>query len=135
MSNYSDDDFCSADDGMDYIFATMGAIYGASFKRNWEGSDLEFVRDVWMQQLGRFATYKPTIDYALSRMKGEFPPSAITFRDYCNAGPAIPEKPQVLIEKQLTQYEKARLELRKAEALEKLKELRKHYGAKNVDEA
>jgi len=134
MSNYSETDFCSADDGMDYIFATMDAIYGASFKRHWEGSDADFVRVVWMQQLGRFATYRPTIDYALSRMKGEFPPSAITFRDYCNAGPTIPAKPQVVIEKQTTQYEKARLEMRKAEAIAKLAEIRKEYGAKIVDQ-
>ena len=85
-----------AEDGLDYIFARMGAIYGASFLRHWDGIDLGLVRQEWMRQLGSFLTYKPSLDYAIDRLKGEFPPSAITFREFCNAGPAIPrDEPQI----------------------------------------
>lgn len=89
MSNYSQND-CTQDEGLDYIFGRMSAIYGAAFLRHWEGVDLELVRQEWKQQLGRFLTYRPSMDYAIDRLKGEFPPSAITFREYCNAGPNIP---------------------------------------------
>lgn len=80
----------NAEDGLDYIFARMGAIYGAAFLRHWDGMDVGLVRQEWARQLGRFLTHKPSLDYAIDRLKGDFPPSAITFRDFCNAGPAIP---------------------------------------------
>jgi hypothetical protein len=89
MSNYLQNE-CTQDDGLDYIFGRMSAIYGANFLRHWEGVDLDLVRQEWKQQLGRFLTYRPSMDYAIDRLKGEFPPSAITFREYCNAGPNIP---------------------------------------------
>ena len=83
-------------DGLDYIFARMGAIYGASFLRHWDGVDAGLVRQEWKRQLGNFLTYQPSLDYAISRLKGDFPPSAITFRDFCNAGPSIPRnEPQI----------------------------------------
>jgi hypothetical protein len=83
-------EFCDADSGFDYIFTRMNAIYGAGFARHWDGIDLATVRVEWKRQLGNFLTYRPTMDYAIDRLKGEFPPSAITFREFCNAGPAIP---------------------------------------------
>jgi hypothetical protein len=90
MSNYSKDDFVEADQGLDYVFVMLGGIYGQAFNRNWEGMDLEVVRQIWKDQLGRFLTYKPSLDYAFTRLNGDFPPSAIKFREFCNAGPAIP---------------------------------------------
>ena len=83
-------EFCDSDSCFDYIFTRMNAIYGAGFARHWDGIDLATVRVEWKRQLGNFLTYRPTMDYAIDRLKGEFPPSAITFREFCNAGPAIP---------------------------------------------
>ena len=83
-------DWCDADSGFDYIFARMNAIYGASFARHWDGIDLMNVRSEWQRQLGKFLTYRPSMDYAISRLDSDFVPSAIKFREYCNAGPAIP---------------------------------------------
>jgi hypothetical protein len=48
------------------------------------------VRVEWKRQLGNYLTYRPSMDYAIDRLKGEFPPSAITFREFCNAGPDLP---------------------------------------------
>lgn len=127
MSNYSESDFCDPESGLDYIFVMMGAIYGATFNRHWEGMELEVVRQVWKEKLGRFLTYKPTLDYALSHLKGDFPPSAITFRDLCNAGPSIPTKPVVMIEKQLTQAEIAEIERKRQEGIEALRKLRESF--------
>ena len=90
MSNYSKDDFVDVDQGLDYVFVMLGGIYGQAFNRNWEGMDLEVVRQIWKDQIGTFLTYKPSLDYAFGRLSGDFPPSAIKFRDFCNAGPNIP---------------------------------------------
>jgi len=118
MSNYSQND-CSQDEGLDYIFGRMSAIYGAAFLRHWEGVDLELVRQEWKQQLGRFLTYRPSMDYAIDRLKGEFPPSAITFREFCNAGPNIPrDELQITYEPKPVDPEVV------AEARRKLKEMR-----------
>jgi len=118
MSNYSQND-CTQDEGLDYIFGRMSAIYGAAFLRHWEGVDLELVRQEWKQQLGRFLTYRPSMDYSIDRLKGEFPPSAITFREYCNAGPNIPRD-----ELQITYDPKPVDPEVVAEARRKLKEMR-----------
>jgi hypothetical protein len=118
MSNYSQND-CTQDEGLDYIFGRMSAIYGAAFLRHWEGVDLELVRQEWKQQLGRFLTYRPSMDYAIDRLKGEFPPSAITFREFCNAGPNIPrDELQIAYEPKPVDPEVV------AEAKRKLKEMR-----------
>jgi len=124
---WNQNDFCDADSGFDYIFSTMNAIYGARFESNWQNVDPQIIRQVWKERLGRFLTYKPSLDYALGHLKGEFPPSAVTFREMCNAGPNIPDKPVVAITRQKTQAEIAEGERVKAEAIAKLAELRKSY--------
>jgi len=83
-------EFCDADSGFDYIFTRMNAIYGGGFARHWDGVDMATVRIEWKRQLGNYLTYRPSMDYAIDRLKGEFPPSAITFREFCNAGPDLP---------------------------------------------
>lgn len=124
MSNYSEADFCTQDEGLDYIFGRMLAIFGASFNRHFDGIDPGFVRDEWKNQLGRFLTYRPSMDYAIGRLDGEFVPSAIKFRNLCNAGPDIPVKPVLRIEKQMTQAQKDTIEQHKAKAREWLAKMK-----------
>ena len=130
MSNYSEADFCTQDEGLDYIFARMMAIFGAPFNRHFDGIDPEFVREEWKQQLGEFLTYRPSMDFAIKNIDGAFVPSAIIFRKLCNAGPAIPRKPILKIEKQRTQAEKDEAERNKKIALNKLYALRAQFGYK-----
>jgi len=110
------------DDGLDYIFARMSAIYGSAFARHWDGIDPSLIRQEWKRQLGNFLTYQPNLDYAISRLNGDFVPSAIKFREFCNAGPVIPRD-----ELQLTYSPKPVDPAVVAEAKRKLAELRKHY--------
>lgn len=124
MSNYSEADFCTQDEGLDYIFGRMLAIFGASFNRHFDGIDPGFVRQEWKNQLGRFLTYRPSMDYAIGRLDGEFVPSAIKFRNLCNAGPDIPIKPVLQIEKQITQAQKDVIEQHKAKAREWLAKMK-----------
>jgi hypothetical protein len=132
MSNYSETDFCETEQGLDYIFGRMSAIYGAAFLRHWEGVDHELIRQEWANQLGRFLTYRPSMDFAIAHLNEEFVPSAIKFRNLCNQGPTIPRKPvdSFLLERKMTIHEQIESDRIKAEALEKLATLRKHYGGR-----
>jgi len=112
----------NSDDGLDYVFARMSAIYGAAFARHWDGIDPNLIRQEWKRQLGKFLTYQPSLDYAIDRLNGEFVPSAIKFREFCNAGPAIPRD-----EQQITYNPKPVDPEVVAEAKRKLAELRSKW--------
>ena len=128
MSNYLEVDFCTQDQGLDYIFGRMMAIYGAPFNRHFDGLDPEFVRHEWKGQLGRFLTYRPSMDFAIDKLNEEFVPSAIKFRNLCNLGPEIPVKLLPQIERKLTIHEKIESDRVKTEALAKLAELKKQFS-------
>lgn len=116
MSVYLETNFCKPDDGLDYIFGRMMAIFGSSFARHFDEVDPQLVRQEWKNQLGKFLTYKPSMDFAIDNLDGNFVPSAIKFRNLCNSGPAIPIKPVPQITKQRTQAEIAATEEAKAKA-------------------
>ena len=129
---WNETDFCDADSGFDYIFGVMNAIYGSRFVSHWQDVDPVLVRQIWKEQLGSFLTYKPSMDYAIKHLDGDFPPSAIKFREYCNLGPLIPRKPPTthLIVKHKTQAEIDADEKIRAKALADLASLRKQFGEK-----
>jgi hypothetical protein len=127
MSVYLETDFCKPDDGLDYIFGRMMAIFGSSFARHFDEVDPQLVRQEWKNQLGKFLTYRPSMDFAIDNLDGNFVPSAIKFRNLCNAGPAIPVKPVPQITKQRTQAEIAATEAARAKAKAMLQELKGKY--------
>lgn len=127
MSVYLEADFCKPDDGLDYIFGRMMAIFGSSFARHFDEVDPQLVRQEWKNQLGKFLTYRPSMDFAIDNLDGNFVPSAIKFRNLCNAGPAIPDKPVPQITKQRTQAEIAATEAARAKAKAMLQELKGKY--------
>lgn len=126
MLIYSQADFCTKDQGLDYIFGRMGAIYGSAFTRHWESVDLSMVRQTWGDLLGIYATYKPTIDFAISHL-GKFVPSAIEFKDLCSQAGRIPDKPHSIITKQPTQVELEITQQKKEEALIAIKRFTKSF--------
>jgi len=79
----------SEDDGLDYIFGKMMAIYGQSFVRNWQDIDPNLMRQVWTDELGEYLKSKEILDHALKSMDGDFPPSAIKFRLLCKSSKDI----------------------------------------------
>jgi hypothetical protein len=93
MLPYSEADFCSKENGLDYVFGKMSAIYGSTFTRHWEGVDPKLVRQVWLDDCGKMLTYKPKLDYALKHMNQDRPPSALAFAKLLSDGPRIPDKP------------------------------------------
>jgi len=122
MLAYLESDFTNADNGMDYVFGKMGAIYGATFTRHWDGVDLGLVRQTWKEMLGIYATYKPTLDFALNSMNKSFVPSAIEFKDLCSQAGRIPVKPEATLTHQKTQAEIEAGAKMREEAMAKIKE-------------
>ena len=127
MSVYLETDFCKPDDGLDYIFGRMMAIFGSSFARHFDEVDPQLVRHERKNQHGRFLTYRPSMDFAIDNLDGNFVPSAIKFRNLCNSGPEIPVKPVPQITRQRTQAEIAATEVAKAKAKALLEELKGKY--------
>jgi hypothetical protein len=97
VNDWRAEDFCTAEQGLDYAFANMGAIYGQTFTRNFTGIDPKVVRAAWLNQCGHLLTYRPALDHALRHMSAEYPPSAIKFR-YLLAATVIPERPKPQLE-------------------------------------
>ena len=131
MSNLLKTDFCSEDDGLDYIFSRMSAIFGAHFHRHFDGLSPEAIRHEWKLQLGKFLTYRPSMDFAIAKLDGEFIPSAIKFRNLCNAGPEIPVKSLPRLERKPTLHEQMQTDKAKTEALAKLADLKSQYQRKS----
>jgi predicted chitinase len=84
--------FCETEYGFDYIFGRMSAIYGNDFARKWDGIDANLIRQEWINTLGSFLTYRPSMDYALAHIDPARPPSSLQFRKIFQDGPAIPPK-------------------------------------------
>ena len=131
MSNYLETDFCTQDQGLDYIFGRMMAIFGAPFNRHFDGLDPEFVRQEWKTQLGKFLTYRPSMDFAIAKLDGEFVPSAIKFRNLCNSGPEIPIKPLPALERKQTLHEQIKNDEAKAKALAAFAKFKSEYQRKS----
>lgn len=127
MSSSSDERFCTEDEGLDYVFAKMAAIYGAAFYRHWEGADPAMVRETWKDLLGRFLTYRPSMDYALQHLDGEFPPSALAFRAICQKGPGVPRPG----EKAIAYDPKTNDPEAKRRGMDALRALREGWGIKH----
>lgn len=121
MRDYAESDFCQPELGVKYIFAKMGIIYGSMFRTHWGDMDKQSVIDTWADILGRYATYKPSMDFALKSMDTKFIPSALAFRDLCSQAGRIPDKPHSIITKQPTQEELVITSKAKEEALAKIR--------------
>lgn len=116
--------FCKSDEGFDYIFGRMSAIYGNDFARKWDGIDPALIRSEWIHTLGGYLTYRPIMDYALEHMAPHKPPSSLQFRDLCRAGPGFPPSENTQIENYAGQKY---TEAEKQKALAKLAELKKSF--------
>ena len=102
--------------------------------RHWDGVDINLVRQTWMEILGRHATYRPIMDWALTHMNPDYPPSALAFKDLCTKmRMRIPDKPNTIITKQLTEAEKQVIANNKELALQKMAEFSKAFKQKNVN--
>jgi len=119
-------DFCNMEQGFDYIFGRMNAIYGNDFARKWDGIDPDLIRQEWIGTMGRFLTYRPIMDYALRHIDPQRPPSSLQFRKICQDGPNFPQPEQP---KRIETTVPEVSEEVKRQALEKLAKLRKEFSS------
>ena len=89
MSNFLIVDPVKAEDGLDYVFAYMSAAYGNQFVRSFDGVSTDMVRMVWQKELGTYLQSKAVLDYALSNLPTDWPPSVFKFRDICKKSPDV----------------------------------------------
>jgi hypothetical protein len=122
---WNQNDFCDRDSGFDYIFTKMNAIYGSVFEYQWMNIEPEIVRATWIELCANGLTYRPKMDYALSHLNPDKPPSALAFARLLREGPPIPTKTQV-IEKQKTQAEIAEEKKQSLLAKKKIREMLKN---------
>jgi hypothetical protein len=116
---------CTPDQGFDYIFGRMSAIYGNDFARKWDGIDPNLIRQEWIGTLGHYLTIKSVMDYALSNLDPVRPPSSIQMKKLCYDAPRLNTADKVLEDRSKSSNYS---EDAKRAGLAKLEELRKSFG-------
>lgn len=116
---------CTPDEGFDYIFGRMSAIYGNDFARKWDGIDPNLIRQEWIGTLGWYLTSKYSMDFALSHLDPVRPPSSIQMKKLCYDAPRVNTVDKVLEDRSKSSNYS---EDGKRAGLAKLEELRKSFG-------
>jgi hypothetical protein len=75
----------------------LHGIYGNRFASQWDGADIQNVKQVWAEELGGFSEMPEAIGYAFKNLDPKFPPSALEFKELCRRAPrkevmALPHK-------------------------------------------
>ena len=89
MSNFLVTDPVEPSDGLNYIFAYMSAAYGNQFVRSFDGVTLEKGRMVGQKELGQYLQSTAVLDFALSNLPHDYPPSVFKFRELCKKSPDV----------------------------------------------
>lgn len=115
---------CTPDEGFDYIFGRMSAIYGNDFARKWDGIDPHLIRQEWIGTLGYYLTHRETMDFALANLDPVRPPSSLQMKKLCYDAPRVVPVYKVLETSKSSNYS----EEGKRAGLAKLEELKKRMG-------
>jgi hypothetical protein len=103
---YKESDFCTAEEGIQYLFKMMSIIYGARFTSHWGTMNMASVMEVWKNMIGNYLTYRPTIDFAIKNLDPSgFVVTPMAFIELCKQAGRIPVKPDRTITHQPTQEE------------------------------
>ena len=120
---YKDEDFCTQQAGIQYVFTMFSVLYGSKFASHWGNLDTNAVMEIWKDMLGKYLTYKPTLKWAIQNLgTSPFVPTPMMFFDLCKQAGRIPIKPEATITHQKTQEEIDRGRIAKEEALVKIKQ-------------
>lgn len=103
---YKDSDFCSKEEGIQYLFKMLSIIYGARLSNHWGEMNMASVMEVWKNMIGNYLTYRPIIDFAIKNLDPSgFVITPMAFIDLCKQAGRIPVKPERTITHQPTQAE------------------------------
>lgn len=122
-NEYKESDFCTKEDGIQYLFKMLSIIYGARLSTHWGEMNMASVMEVWKNMIGNYLTYRPTIDFAIKNLDPSgFVITPMAFVNLCKQAGRIPVKPERTITHQPTQAEIAKNAKAKEEAIAKLRE-------------
>ena len=86
----------SSERGIDRLFSEMASMYGAKFADLWRGTDIEKVKEKWVEKLRGFVEHPGVIQKALDALdERPFPPTLPEFLILCReaarrVGPRLP---------------------------------------------
>lgn len=103
---YKESDFCTQEEGIQYVFKMFSIIYGARFSSHWGEMKVVNVMEVWKNMIGNYLTYRPILDFAIKNLDTSgFVTTPMAFVELCKQAGRIPVKPERTLTHQLTQEE------------------------------
>lgn len=115
---YKDSDFCTKEEGIQYLFKMMSIIYGARFTNHWGEMNMASVMEVWKNMIGNYLTYRPIIDFAIKNLDASgFVTTPMAFMELCKQAGRIPVKPERTLTHQRTQEEVNNAEIERDKAI------------------
>ena len=121
---YDEKDFCSMDEGIQYVFTMFACIYGSKFANHWGNNvDINSIMEIWKNMIGSYLTYKPSLNWAIKNLEpNSFVPTPMMFFDLCKQAGRIPVKPERTITHQPTQAEIEKNAKAREEAIAKIRQ-------------
>ena len=127
---YKESDFCTKEEGIQYLFKMLSIIYGARLSNHWGDMKLSAVMEVWKNMIGNYLTYRPIIDFALKNLDPTgFVITPMAFIELCKQAGRIPVKPERTITHQPTQEEIEKNAKARDEAIAAIRAWTKKVGA------
>lgn len=77
---------------VDRIFAKLSLVYGSGFMRQWEGMNLDAVKDDWASELAGLQQSPQSIAYAFEVLPPDRPPNVLQFKALCLKAPQYAPK-------------------------------------------
>lgn len=129
MKEYKEEDFCTQEEGIKYVFKMFSIIYGNKIANHWGEMNINTVMNTWQGMIGQYLTYRPILDFALQNLdpKG-FVTNPMAFRDLCSQAGRIPVKPEKTLTHQKLDSEKIADAKAAEEARQKMKLFIKGFG-------
>ena len=129
MNEYKESDFCTEDEGIKYVFKMFSIIYGSKITNHWGGMNVNVVMDTWKNMIGKYLTYRPTLDFAINNLdpKG-FVTNPMAFKELCAQAGRIPVKPEATLTHQKLASEVIASTQAAEEARAKLKPFLQGFG-------
>jgi len=118
---YKESDFCTKDEGIQYVFRMFSIIYGARFASHWGDMSMGAVMATWKEMIGNYLTYRPILDFAIKHLDPKsFVPTPMSFIELCMGAGRIPVKPESTLTHQKTKEEIEKAAKDKEIAMEQL---------------
>lgn len=115
----------SSERGIDRLFAEMEAMYGSKMADLWAGTDIERVKEVWVEKLKPFAVHPGVVQGALKALDYHpNPPTLPVFLGLCRDAMRHVDEPAKALPHKLTEEELERARVAAESAVKVVKPIR-----------